>query len=83
MAKKILNTGTLESAATTENTAADAAGNPATGLDRRQFLGNGMALGLGAGTLLANMGLSRYAAAQNATPAPAAGAPPARPPTSG
>src|SRR6201996_9064851 len=52
-----------------------------TGLDRRQFLNNGMALGLGAGTLLADLGLSRYVQAQNATPAPA-GAPTAgaRPP---
>ena len=47
-------------------------GNAATGIDRRRFLGNGMALGLGAGTLLADLGLSRPAAAQNATPAPAA-----------
>jgi NAD(P)-dependent dehydrogenase (short-subunit alcohol dehydrogenase family) len=46
-------------------------------LDRRQFLGSGMALGTGG--LLAGLGLSRYAAAQNATPAPA-GPGPARPP---
>jgi NAD(P)-dependent dehydrogenase (short-subunit alcohol dehydrogenase family) len=52
----------------------------APALDRRRFLGTGMALGLGAGTLLAELGLSRYAAAQNATPAPAGGAPPGRPP---
>ena len=37
-------------------------GNAAIGLDRRRFLGNGMALGLGAGTLLAGLGLSRPAA---------------------
>jgi NADP-dependent 3-hydroxy acid dehydrogenase YdfG len=50
-------------------------------LDRRHFLGTGMAA-LGAGALLADLGLTRPADAQNATP-PAAGAgapPPARPP---
>jgi NAD(P)-dependent dehydrogenase (short-subunit alcohol dehydrogenase family) len=52
----------------------------ATGIDRRRFLGNGMALGLGAGTLLADLGLSRPAAAQNATPAPAGGPPAGGPP---
>jgi hypothetical protein len=47
-----------------------------TDSDRRRFLGNAMALGLGAGTLLADLGLSRRADAQNATPAPAGGPPP-------
>jgi NAD(P)-dependent dehydrogenase (short-subunit alcohol dehydrogenase family) len=55
-------------------------GNAATGIDRRRFLGNGMALGLGAGTLLADLGLSRPAEAQNATPAPAGGPPAGGPP---
>ena len=55
-------------------------GNTATGIDRRRFLGNGMALGLGAGTLLADLGLSRPAEAQNATPAPAGGPPAGGPP---
>jgi NADP-dependent 3-hydroxy acid dehydrogenase YdfG len=46
-------------------------------LDRRQFLGTGVA----AGTLLASLGLSRYAAAQNAPgSAPAPSGPPPRPP---
>jgi NAD(P)-dependent dehydrogenase (short-subunit alcohol dehydrogenase family) len=49
---------------------------PTTALDRRRFLGTTMALG--AGTLLADLGLSRPAAAQTA---PAAGTTPtARPP---
>jgi NAD(P)-dependent dehydrogenase (short-subunit alcohol dehydrogenase family) len=52
----------------------------AAGLDRRRFLGNSMALGLGAGTLLADLGLSRPAEAQNATPAPAGGPPAGGPP---
>ena len=50
-------------------------------LNRRQFLGTGMALG--AGGLLAELGLSRYANAQNASPPPAAaagGPPPGRRP---
>ena len=55
-------------------------GNTATGIDRRRFLGNGMALGLGAGTLLTDLGLSRPAEAQNATPAPAGGPPAGGPP---
>ncbi|HXR90858.1 MAG TPA: SDR family oxidoreductase [Steroidobacteraceae bacterium] len=52
-----------------------AAANP---LNRRQFLGTGMAFG--AGGLLAELGLTRQTQAQNATPpagkAPAAGGPP-------
>jgi len=52
---------------------ADQTSNP---LNRRQFLGTGMAFG--AGGLLAELGLSRYARAQNATPpGPPAGGPPA------
>ncbi len=50
-------------------------------LNRRQFMGTGMALG--AGGLLAELGLSRYASAQNASPPPAAaagGPPPGRRP---
>jgi NAD(P)-dependent dehydrogenase (short-subunit alcohol dehydrogenase family) len=49
-------------------------------LNRRQFLGTGVAFGAGAG-LLAGLGLTRPAAAQNATPAPAgaAGRPPIPP----
>src|SRR5580704_16453946 len=54
--------------------------SPTTAIDRRQFLGNGMALGLSAGTLLADLGLSRPAEAQNATPAPAGGPPAGGPP---
>jgi NAD(P)-dependent dehydrogenase (short-subunit alcohol dehydrogenase family) len=46
-------------------------------LDRRRFLG-GVALGAGAGGLLAALGVSTPAASQNA--APAASGPPARPP---
>src|SRR5262249_28842092 len=59
----------------------EAADTVAASLNRRQFLGSGMALG--AGGLLADLGLSRYAQAQNAaTPPPAAGGggPPRRPP---
>ena len=58
----------------------DAADRVAASLNRRQFIGNGMVLG--AGGLLADLGLSGYAQAQNA-PAPPAGnggAPPRRPP---
>jgi NADP-dependent 3-hydroxy acid dehydrogenase YdfG len=44
-------------------------------LDRRQFLGTSL---IGAGSVLATLGLSRYAAAQTAPAAPAAG-PPGRP----
>src|SRR6187431_2296777 len=46
-------------------------------LERRRFL-QGSAVGAGATTLLAAMGLSQYAVAQNAPPAgaPAAGGPP-------
>jgi hypothetical protein len=73
-----LSTDTAKSAAAMSGNAAT--GSAATGLDRRRFLGNGMALGLGAGTLLADLGLSRPAEAQNATPAPAGGPPPGRPP---
>ena len=51
----------------------------APALDRRRFLGTSMAA-LGAGTLLADLGLARYAEAQNATPAPAGGPPPGLPP---
>jgi len=47
-----------------------------TALDRRQFLGAGAAFS--AGGLLAGLGLSRYAAAQTATPARAAGPSPGR-----
>jgi NAD(P)-dependent dehydrogenase (short-subunit alcohol dehydrogenase family) len=46
---------------------------------RREFLGAGMALGMGAGGLLAGLGLNRPAMAQNTQPtpsAPAAGRPP-------
>ncbi|MEP7244294.1 MAG: SDR family oxidoreductase [Gammaproteobacteria bacterium] len=50
-------------------------------LDRRQFLGSSAALG--AGGLLAGLGLSRYANAQTAAAAPAAGAPPAGAPPAG
>ena len=49
-------------------------------LNRRQFLGTGMAFG--AGGLLAELGLTRYAQAQNATP-PAGGALPRRRPPPG
>ena len=71
-------TDTTKSAtAVSGNAATD---NAATSLDRRRFLGNGMALGLGAGTLLADLGLSRPAEAQNATPAPAGGPPAGGPP---
>jgi NAD(P)-dependent dehydrogenase (short-subunit alcohol dehydrogenase family) len=63
----------------TAKTAA-ATGSAPAGLDRRRFLGNGMALGLGAGSLLADLGLSRPAEAQNATPAPAGGPPAGGPP---
>jgi NADP-dependent 3-hydroxy acid dehydrogenase YdfG len=49
-----------------------APGSNTTGVDRRQFLGSGMAFGFGAGTLLAELGSSRYARAQTATPAPGA-----------
>jgi len=45
----------------------------AAGLDRRQFLGSGMALGAGTGGLLASLGLSQYANAQSAARAPSAG----------
>jgi NAD(P)-dependent dehydrogenase (short-subunit alcohol dehydrogenase family) len=48
-----------------------------TELDRRQFLGAGMALGAGGG-LLAALGVVRPAEAQNAAPPPSGG--PARPP---
>lgn len=50
-------------------------GNLSSGLDRRQFLGNGMAFGVGAGTLLASLGLNHDAAAQGATPAAAPAVP--------
>src|SRR5579872_5588376 len=53
-------------------------GAPSPALDRRQFLGAGMAVSAGAAGLLAALGVARPAAAQNATP-PASG-PPARPP---
>ena len=61
----------------------DAADRVAASLSRRQFLGSGVALG--AGGLLADLGLSRYAQAQNAATPPApptggGGAPPRRPP---
>ncbi len=61
----------------------EAADAQAAALNRRQFLGTGMVFGTGA--LLAELGLSRYARAQNATPPPppaaGAGGPPAgRPP---
>ncbi len=47
-------------------------GDPAAArADRRQFLGGGMAFGTGG--LLASLGLSRYANAQNTAPAPATG----------
>jgi NAD(P)-dependent dehydrogenase (short-subunit alcohol dehydrogenase family) len=49
----------------------------ATGVDRRQFLGTGMALGLGTGGLLASLGLSGCATRQGAVPA--AGKPEASP----
>lgn len=49
----------------------------AKALDRRQFLGTGAALG--AGGLLASLGLSQYAVAQNANP-PASAPTPGRPP---
>ncbi|MGH8150808.1 MAG: SDR family oxidoreductase [Steroidobacteraceae bacterium] len=45
----------------------------AASLDRRRFLGTGMALGAGAGSLLASLGLSEYANAQNAPRAPGGG----------
>jgi NAD(P)-dependent dehydrogenase (short-subunit alcohol dehydrogenase family) len=56
-----------------------AKGTKAPSLDRRRFLGAGMAFGAGAGGLLAGLGLSRYAVAQGAA-APAAGRGPGRPP---
>jgi len=49
-----------------------------TKLDRRRFMGTGIAMGLGTGTLLANLGLGQYAQAQTAPAQPAA-APAARP----
>lgn len=58
----------------------DAAGRSSPPLNRRQFLGTGMALG--GGGLLAELGLTRYAQAQNATPR-AGGAPPAGGPPPG
>src|SRR5687768_1124126 len=48
-------------------------------VDRRQFLGAGVALGVGAGGLLAGLGISPAALAQNAGSAPAP-RPPAPPP---
>jgi NAD(P)-dependent dehydrogenase (short-subunit alcohol dehydrogenase family) len=61
----------------------DVTGGSASGdtpaLDRRRFLGTSMAA-LGAGTLLTDLGLTRSAEAQNATPAPAGGPPPGPPP---
>jgi NADP-dependent 3-hydroxy acid dehydrogenase YdfG len=58
----------------------DAPEQSANALNRRQFLGSGMAFG--AGGLLAELGLTRYARAQNAPPpaAGAAGPPPGRRP---
>jgi NAD(P)-dependent dehydrogenase (short-subunit alcohol dehydrogenase family) len=56
----------------------EAADRVAASLNRRQFLGSGMALG--AGGLLVDLGLSRYAQAQNSPTPPAGGAPPRRPP---
>jgi NAD(P)-dependent dehydrogenase (short-subunit alcohol dehydrogenase family) len=49
-------------------------------VDRRKFLGTGMALGIGAGGLLAGLGVVREVRAQNTTPnpAPAAGSGPGR-----
>jgi NAD(P)-dependent dehydrogenase (short-subunit alcohol dehydrogenase family) len=61
----------------TPHTRATPATAPA--LDRRRFLGTSMAA-LGAGTLLTDLGVTRYAEAQNATPAPASGPPPGLPP---
>ncbi len=52
-------------------------------LDRRQFLGSGIAFGAGAGGLLASLGLSEYARAQGASPAPAGSAGPAPAPRPG
>ena len=74
----IPKTDTPKTDASNSDTAVTA--SAAAGLDRRRFLGNGMALGLGAGTLLADLGLSRPAEAQNATPAPAGGPPAGGPP---
>ncbi len=54
--------------------------DPATALDRRQFLRTGMVAGAGAGTLLAGLGLGRYATAQNARPPSAEGIPGGGPP---
>ncbi len=45
------------------------------GLDRRGFLGAGLAFGAGTGGLLASLGLSRYASAQNAEPGAVSGPP--------
>src|SRR5262245_6188390 len=45
--------------------------DPAPTLDRRRFLGTGMALGIGAGGLLAGLGRSSHVRAQSRTPAPA------------
>ena len=74
----IPKTDTPKTDASNSDTAVTA--SAAAGLDRRRFLGNGMALGLGAGTLLADLGLSRPAEAQSATPAPAGGPPAGGPP---
>jgi len=56
----------------------DAADSVAASLNRRQFLGSSVALG--AGGLLADLGLSRYAQAQGAATPPPAGGPPRSPP---
>lgn len=61
----------------------EASAHAASDLDRRQFLGTGMAFGLGSGGLLASLGLSGCATKPMPTPAaPAAAgtAPPGRPP---
>ena len=52
----------------------------ATALDRRQFLGTGMAIGAAAASLVAGLGASGRATAQNAAPPPPAGPGPGRPP---
>jgi NADP-dependent 3-hydroxy acid dehydrogenase YdfG len=52
-----------------------AMGGAASELDRRQFLGSGMAFGLGTGGLLASLGLSGCATKPGAAPAAAAASP--------
>ncbi|HEY6925140.1 MAG TPA: SDR family NAD(P)-dependent oxidoreductase [Steroidobacteraceae bacterium] len=75
----------MHAANTWATQAADGYPHPPSDPDRRQFLGAGMAFGLGSGGLLASLGLGGCAtpgtvASPQAAAAPAAGAPPGRPP---